>query len=305
MPAAVVATATRHLGAPYATIGASPATGFSCIGFVHFVFAQHGITVPYDIPRAWQSAPHVALGDLLPGDVLFFSNTVFAGLSHVAIYIGHDQMIGADNFAVGVTTDRLSDRYWMAHYAGATRPIAMMGSAPASDAAPPVAAAPAASAPAGTRLQPRATTIGVYSGPGYHYTPLGLLTRHTRLTVVQAQQGWYAVRFHTVPGGDLFGWVAAMDVGAIEESTAVHEHFSTAAADTQPPVQAAPAAELVRVTASLLNVRARPSEKAPVISVLFAGEVIPVLARSHGWDLVRLHSGTTGWASATWLVKKS
>ena len=129
-PADIVATAKQHLGDSYAIIGNSPSTGFSCIGFVNYVFQQNGVNVPFDIPMAWNSAPHVAMNELMPGDVLFFSNTVFAGLSHVAIYIGDDQMIGADSFAVGVTTDRLSDRYWTEHYTGATRPLALIGSAP-------------------------------------------------------------------------------------------------------------------------------------------------------------------------------
>jgi len=117
-----VASALEYLGAPYATIGDSPTTGFSCIGFVHFIFAQHGVDVPYDIPMAWNSEPHVALDDLLPGDLLFYSNTVFAGLSHVGIYIGNGKMVGADNFTVGVTIDDITDSYWMQHFTGVTRP---------------------------------------------------------------------------------------------------------------------------------------------------------------------------------------
>ncbi|HXT37968.1 MAG TPA: NlpC/P60 family protein [Chloroflexota bacterium] len=136
-PSAVVATAEAHLGDRYATIGNSPATGFSCIGFVNYVFAQNGVYVPFDIPQAWNSAPRVAMDELLPGDVLFFSNTVFAGLSHVAIYIGGGEMIGADNFSVGVTTDRLSDSYWTAHYTGATRSLALSGTSPAPGAGQP------------------------------------------------------------------------------------------------------------------------------------------------------------------------
>src|SRR2546427_10974098 len=44
--AQIIATAQRYIGYPYASIGDDPATGFSCIGFAHFVVAQHGIYVP-------------------------------------------------------------------------------------------------------------------------------------------------------------------------------------------------------------------------------------------------------------------
>ena len=99
-PGDIVATARQYLGSPYAIIGNSPSTGFSCIGFVNFVFHQNGVYVPFATPSAWNSAPHVPYNELMPGDVLFFSNTVFAGLSHVAIYIGNDLMIGADSCAL-------------------------------------------------------------------------------------------------------------------------------------------------------------------------------------------------------------
>lgn len=402
----VVATAQRYLGSPYAIIGDSPSTGFSCIGFVHFVFKQLGINVPYDIPMAWNSAPHVAFNDVMPGDILFYSNTVFAGLSHVAIYIGNGQMIGADNFSVGVTTDDVHDSYWMNHYTGATRPLAATSitavppqtlQAEASRTATPVPQV-AATAPAGTTLKPLSSVVGVYSGPGYQYTSLGVLAVNTMLTVVQAQDGWYDVEFHQAHVGDTFGWVNAADVAPADDSTPAQPtqaptqtatpvptatpQFSRAAAvsgapagptwvvlagplnvrigpgkqyapmgavrkgdhlqlltqlpqwvqvtttsglmgwvarqyvaplnDTpqlskasavkqeSPPARTLPKGS-VRVTASVLNVRSAPSASAHVISVLFAGEVVPVLARTNGWDEVRLSSGTIGWASAKYL----
>src|SRR5579884_2053298 len=73
--AAIVATAEQYLGYPYAYIGDDPSTGFSCIGFVHFVFAQHGVYVPEDLSKAFASAPQVAQADLQPGDLVFFQNT--------------------------------------------------------------------------------------------------------------------------------------------------------------------------------------------------------------------------------------
>ena len=172
-PSDIVQTARQYLGSPYAYIGNTPA-GFSCIGFVNFVFHQNGVYVPFDTDMAWSSAPHVDKSQLLPGDILFFSNTVFAGLSHVAIYIGNGEMIGADSYAVGVTTDQVDDPYWAAHYTGATRPLALVGTSPRPGAvatAPPEATpvptqAPiVASAPGGSWLQPLSSSVNSTAAP--------------------------------------------------------------------------------------------------------------------------------------------
>jgi hypothetical protein len=56
-----------------------------------------------------------------PGDVLLFANTFHAGLSHAAIYIGGGQMVGADNFSVGVHVDDVYDGYWGPRFVGAIR----------------------------------------------------------------------------------------------------------------------------------------------------------------------------------------
>jgi uncharacterized protein YraI len=210
-PNDVVALARKYLGSPYATIGNTPSQGFSCIGFVNFVFHQLGVFVPYDIDQAWNSEPHVALTNLMPGDILFYSNTVFAGLSHVAIYIGNDEMIGADNFAVGVTTDRITDPYWTEHYTGATRPLALAGSIPTPvqaglviPAPTPTAAPLIATLPVGGTVQPMSNQVAMYSGPGYQYTPMDTLNPSMVLTIVQILGGWYNVHV-----GTTYGWVSA------------------------------------------------------------------------------------------------
>jgi len=151
--AAILATAERYLGYPYATIGDSPSTGFSCIGFVHFVFAQNGVNVPGTLGAAFASAPKVDQSHLQPGDLVFFQNTGRRGISHVDIYIGDGKMIGADSFQTGVRWDTLSDSYWQQHYLGATRPLAA-GGAPTVSATP--TQAPAASA---TTAPPTATPV--------------------------------------------------------------------------------------------------------------------------------------------------
>ena len=44
-PSSVIATALSLRGAPYAWGGATP-KGFDCSGFTHYVYAQHGVSIP-------------------------------------------------------------------------------------------------------------------------------------------------------------------------------------------------------------------------------------------------------------------
>jgi uncharacterized protein YgiM (DUF1202 family) len=340
-PSAIVATAEAHLGDRYATIGNSPATGFSCIGFVNYVFAQNGVYVPFDIPQAWNSAPRVALNDLLPGDVLFFSNTVFAGLSHVAIYIGGGAMIGADNFSVGVTTDRLSDSYWTDHYTGATRPLALGGTAPApgtgqstATATPPSASgnpdqtttptptqaattggdgqagaptvtetpAPqtAATAPSGTLLRLLAPA-GLYSGPGYQYTPVANADAGSLLTVLLGQGDWYSVR-----QGTTYGWVSARQVVPISGSGAQAPPATAQATPTPAFSRAAlttsgsGAADLYVVQGPLW-VRSGPGTSFHPVGSLVVGTPLRVRATHPHWALVTAPDNITGWVARPYL----
>lgn len=206
---AVVALARSLIGAPYAYIGDDPRTGFSCIGFVHYLYAQVGIDVPYNLDLAYAAWPRVAAADLQPGDLVFFSNTVWNGLSHVALYVGDRAIIGADNFATGVELTYLSNPYWVAHYTGATRPpgydaVAVPPASPRPRSSRP-SPLPTAGAHAGQLLTGRMAGE-VYSGPGYAYQRIDRLAPRTSLRVVGIQGRWANVAYHG-PGSDYYGWV--------------------------------------------------------------------------------------------------
>src|SRR5947209_4647434 len=133
---AIDQTALRYLGYAYTTVGNSPSTGFSCIGFVSYVYGVNGIPVPDDLGGAIAYAAPVAFSDLQPGDVLFFGNTVWPGLSHTAIYLGGGRFIHAEWYNRGVvissfTNDPVDFNYWTEHYIGANRPWGVIATPPA------------------------------------------------------------------------------------------------------------------------------------------------------------------------------
>ena len=119
--ARITSVALSYKGYRYAYVGDTPATGFSCTGFVHWVYSQFGYDTPEDLGVLYASYPHIAPAAMQPGDVLLFANTFHAGLSHAAIYIGGGQMVGADNFSVGVHVDAVYDGYFGPRFVGAIR----------------------------------------------------------------------------------------------------------------------------------------------------------------------------------------
>ncbi len=119
--AAIVGFARSLVGDPYRWGGTSPTTGFDCSGLVQYVFAHFGISLPRTSYAQYDVGTHVAYDQLQPGDLVFFA-TNGSGASHVGIYIGGGEFIGADTYATGVHIDSFSISYWMAHFVGATVP---------------------------------------------------------------------------------------------------------------------------------------------------------------------------------------
>lgn len=88
----VVAIAQRYLGVPYVWGGASP-SGFDCSGLVMYVYAQIGINLPHGATMQQRLSTPVPLGQLQPGDLVFFGSAAFS--HHVGIYVGGGIMINA------------------------------------------------------------------------------------------------------------------------------------------------------------------------------------------------------------------
>lgn len=98
----LVQFAQTLLGSPYVWGGTSP-TGFDCSGFVQYVYNQFGLSIPrvtYDQINAGNRVNNVS--DAQPGDLIFFSEDGTGSPDHVAMYMGNDRIIVADNPGVPV-----------------------------------------------------------------------------------------------------------------------------------------------------------------------------------------------------------
>jgi cell wall-associated NlpC family hydrolase len=101
----VVGIAMQYLGTPYVWGGASP-SGFDCSGFVMYVFAQVGISLPHSSYAQYGYGSPVSMGQLQPGDLVFFD-----GLGHVGIYVGGGNFIHSPHTGDVVKISSLSGWY--------------------------------------------------------------------------------------------------------------------------------------------------------------------------------------------------
>ncbi|GAB6155900.1 NlpC/P60 family protein [Desulfosporosinus burensis] len=70
---AIIATAKKYIGVSYLWGGTSPETGFDCSGYVKYVFAQNGISLPRVSRDQYSIGASVDFNNLQPGDLVFFS----------------------------------------------------------------------------------------------------------------------------------------------------------------------------------------------------------------------------------------
>lgn len=84
---AVLQIAARYVGTPYVYGGSTPA-GFDCSGFVQYVYAQLGISLPRTAGADRYAGTVVSAADAQPGDLIWTPG-------HVGIYAGDGMEIDA------------------------------------------------------------------------------------------------------------------------------------------------------------------------------------------------------------------
>ncbi|QQP14221.1 C40 family peptidase [Lysinibacillus agricola] len=111
----LVQIAKQQLGVKYTFGGSKPSTGFDCSGYITYVFNNAGIpTARTSAAGFYNTAKKVSTPQV--GDLVFFANTYKAGISHVGIYIGNNQMINASDSGVNIAN--INSSYWKKHFVG-------------------------------------------------------------------------------------------------------------------------------------------------------------------------------------------
>jgi len=116
---AIISTAKKYMDVPYLWGGTSPETGFDCSGYVQYVFAKNGISLPRVSRDQYTVGTPVAFNNLQLGDLVFFSIAKNGNIDHDGIYIGNGQFINSSS-SKGVTIYNLGP-YWKSVYVGAKR----------------------------------------------------------------------------------------------------------------------------------------------------------------------------------------
>jgi cell wall-associated NlpC family hydrolase len=114
-----VAFAMAQIGKPYVWGAAGP-SAYDCSGLVLAAYRSAGIYLPRVSRAQWYAGPHLSLGELAPGDLVFFARNVAApsSIHHVGIYIGGGAMVEAPYTGARVRTASIG----RSDYIGAVRP---------------------------------------------------------------------------------------------------------------------------------------------------------------------------------------
>jgi cell wall-associated NlpC family hydrolase len=89
--AIAVSAAQSQLGVPYKFAAESPGVAFDCSGLTKYAWGKAGVSLPHQSAQQYASTPHVSMGNLAPGDLIFY----YSPISHVSIYIGGGMVIHA------------------------------------------------------------------------------------------------------------------------------------------------------------------------------------------------------------------
>lgn len=85
--ASVYNVATQYIGVPYVYGGATPA-GFDCSGFIMYVYAQFGVSLPHSATGQGAAGTRISEADAVPGDLVIMPG-------HDGFYAGNGMILHA------------------------------------------------------------------------------------------------------------------------------------------------------------------------------------------------------------------
>jgi cell wall-associated NlpC family hydrolase len=98
--AAITQAAESLIGTPY-HFGGADAAGFDCSGLALYVHERSGLAIPRTAAEQQRAAHPVPLGQLAPGDLVFF-RIRSRGINHVGVYAGGGRFIHAPRAGLAV-----------------------------------------------------------------------------------------------------------------------------------------------------------------------------------------------------------
>lgn len=108
---AAIAFARAQLGEPYVW-GAEGPSSWDCSGLTMGAWAAGGVSLPHYSVAQYQDSTPISVGDLRPGDLVFWSSSSSSsGIFHVALYTGDGMMIHAPRTGRPVTEESMY--YWI------------------------------------------------------------------------------------------------------------------------------------------------------------------------------------------------
>jgi peptidoglycan DL-endopeptidase CwlO len=91
----VFSVAQQYIGTPYVYGGDTPA-GFDCSGYIMFVYAQFGISLPHSVSGQAASGTRISVEDAVPGDIVIMSG-------HDGFYAGNGNIMDAPDVGRSVS----------------------------------------------------------------------------------------------------------------------------------------------------------------------------------------------------------
>lgn len=102
----VAQVALQYQGVPYRFGGSTPA-GFDCSGFVQYVYAQFGISLPRTVSQQDRAGTRISRADARPGDIVIMNG-------HNGIYMGNGTFIDSPRPGAVVSVRPIwSNNYWI------------------------------------------------------------------------------------------------------------------------------------------------------------------------------------------------